>query len=97
MGILTVADRQALALTASALAQHERAAAVITERGSTYETRTEAGAVLFRERAEVRIAGDSWRRAMRGLLEFGLSPASRGRVDVKAQDDSDPASKYFTD
>ena len=52
-------DRGALALTCSALAEHQAAAAVVVELGATYEARTEAGAILYRERPQVRIAADS--------------------------------------
>lgn len=78
-------DRQALALTCEALAQHQAAAAIIAAQGSTYEAVTEAGAILVRERPEVRIAADAWRRALRGLAEFGLTPASRCRVPQPLQ------------
>jgi P27 family predicted phage terminase small subunit len=81
-GVMTEADRQALALTCSALAEHEAAAAVVADLGAAYEARTEAGAIMHRQRPEVAIAADAWRRAMRGLSEFGLTPASRGRVEV---------------
>jgi P27 family predicted phage terminase small subunit len=80
-GVLTEADQHALALTCTALAQHEAAAAVIAEHGHSYQVVTESGTVLHRVRPEVAIAADSWRRAMRGLSEFGLTPASRGRVE----------------
>jgi P27 family predicted phage terminase small subunit len=82
-GVLTEADRQALALTCEALAEHQTARAVLAELGSTYECRTESGAVMYRVRPEAGLAADAWRRAMRGLCEFGLSPSSRGRIDVK--------------
>jgi P27 family predicted phage terminase small subunit len=80
-GVLTEADQHALALLCTALAEHEAAAAVVAELGATYEARTESGTILHRVRPEVAIAADSWRRAMRGLSEFGLTPASRGRVE----------------
>ena len=82
-GVLAEADRQALALTCSALAEHQAAQSVVAASGATYEAKTEAGTVLHRQRPEVAIAADAWRRALRGLIEFGLTPASRGRIEVK--------------
>jgi P27 family predicted phage terminase small subunit len=96
MRVLTLADREALALTCSALAEHQRAAAVVAERGVAYEAPAKNGTVLYRERPEVRVASDAWRRALRGLTEFGLSPASRGRLDVPPPNDADdPVAEFF--
>lgn len=100
-GVLTTADRQALALTCSALAEHQAARAVLAAGGSTYEAEAASGAILHRERPEVRVANDAWRRAMRGLVEFGLTPASRGRLDVEpgaaAACRGDPTAEFFDD
>jgi P27 family predicted phage terminase small subunit len=100
-GVMTTADRHALALTCSALAEHRAAMAVLDAGGSTYEAASTSGAVLHRERPEVRTAADAWRRAMRGLCEFGLSPASRGRIDVEpvtaATRRGDPTVEFFDD
>ena len=79
---MTAGDRQTLALCAQALAQHDEAQAILTASGSTYEAVTQSGTVLFRPRPEVRIAADSWARALRALIELGLTPRSRGGVEV---------------
>jgi P27 family predicted phage terminase small subunit len=99
MRVLTTADGAALALVCSALAEHERAAAVVAERGAAYEAVTEAGSVMHRPRPEVAIAADSWRRALRSLTEFGLSPSSRARLDVEPGTVArrDPADEFFDD
>lgn len=78
--IMSDRDRNALALTCEALAEHEAASAVLAAEGYTYEAKTEAGTILVRERPEVRIASGAWTRALRGLAEFGLTPASRNKV-----------------
>jgi P27 family predicted phage terminase small subunit len=96
MRVLTHADREALGLTCTALAEHQRAAAIIAEHGLTYPAETRSGTTLYRERPEVRAAGDAWRRALRGLSEFGLTPTSRGRLDVEPQHVPDPADEFFT-
>jgi P27 family predicted phage terminase small subunit len=79
--VVTVADGLALELAASALVEHETAARVILEQGATYQARTEAGAVMHRARPEQAIAADAWRRAASMLQQFGLTPASRTRVE----------------
>lgn len=73
-------DRTALALACEALEQHRVTLAYLTEHGTVYEAVTGSGTVLHRVRPEVAIASDAWRRALRGLAEFGLTPASRCKV-----------------
>jgi P27 family predicted phage terminase small subunit len=101
MRVLTRADGPALALVCVALVEHERAAATVAKEGAVYKTVTEAGAVMHRPRPEVGVAQDAWRRAMKGLCEFGMSPASRGRIDVtsspRAVGPVDPTAEFFDD
>lgn len=61
--IMSEGDRTALALACEALEQHRAASALLARAGYTYEAETESGAILVRERPEVRIASDAWRRA----------------------------------
>ena len=79
---MTSGDRQTLALCCTALAAHDAAQAVLAAEGSTYEATAKSGTVLFRPRPEVRLAADAWGRALRGLIELGLTPRSRGGVEV---------------
>lgn len=79
--IATVADGVALELCAGALGEYHRAAAVIAREGATYECRTEGGGMMHRARPEVQIAESAWKRGAAMLRDFGLTPASRPRVD----------------
>jgi P27 family predicted phage terminase small subunit len=79
--VVTVADGVALELASSALVEYEINARVVLEQGSTYEATTEAGAVMHRARPEQAIAADAWRRAATMLQQFGLTPASRSKVE----------------
>ena len=78
--VLTAGDRQSLALTCEALEQHRAATVVMLEHGMTYTTINADGMEMARPRPEVTIADAAWKRAMRGLVEFGLTPASRTKV-----------------
>jgi P27 family predicted phage terminase small subunit len=80
MRVLSEADGEALALAADALADYVQARKVIEKQGHSYEATTEAGAIIVRKRPEVTIASDAWKRARLMLLEFGLTPAARGKV-----------------
>jgi P27 family predicted phage terminase small subunit len=81
--VVTLADGPALELLAGAIAEHDRAAAVIGAVGATYECPTSVGAVLHRVRPEVALAADAWRRAAVLLAGFGLTPASRSKVEAQ--------------
>jgi P27 family predicted phage terminase small subunit len=80
--IATAADGLALELSASALVEYEINARIVLERGATYEATTEAGAIMHRARPEQAIAADAWRRATAMLQQFGLTPASRTKVET---------------
>jgi P27 family predicted phage terminase small subunit len=79
--VLTAADATALALLAAAYGEYRAAEAAIREHGMVYTTETESGSVMVRPRPEVQIRSDAWRRYRSLLPEFGLSPASRSRVE----------------
>lgn len=81
MRILSVVDGVALELAAQALAEYRAAVGVLLRTGQSYECRTSAGSVMRRTRPEQAIAADAWRRAMHALEEFGLTPASRSKVE----------------
>jgi P27 family predicted phage terminase small subunit len=95
--VLTSVDRQALTLCCDALAEHRAARGVVARDGATYRTVTEGGSILYRQRPEVGIAQDSWRRALRAMVELGLTPAARGKLDVPSggAPGYDPLSEFF--
>ena len=55
---------------------------MIAAKGETYETTTPAGSVMIRQRPEVALAADAWRRYAAMLQRFGLDPVSRARVEM---------------
>jgi P27 family predicted phage terminase small subunit len=87
MRVVTVADAYALELLCEALAEHRQARAVLHSKGFTYTTKTVGDVVMERKRPECAIASDSWRRAKIGLSNFGLDPASRGRVETVPEEE----------
>jgi P27 family predicted phage terminase small subunit len=82
MNVLTHADGPALELLAFALAEYDLNARVLLEQGASYECKTESGAVMQRARPEQAIAADAWRRAAQMLAAFGLTPASRSKIET---------------
>lgn len=100
MGVLTMADATALSLLCDAWAEYLDAREVVNGEGMTYATRTEGkdgadGSVMYRKRPEVEIAQDAWRRVMKALAEFGLTPSSRSRIKLPGLPDPvDPFDEF---
>jgi P27 family predicted phage terminase small subunit len=69
----------------SALAEYQSAVAILNAEGSTYRCVTKSGDVMQRQRPEVAIAQDAWRRAKMMLEQFGLTPVARSRVQARPQ------------
>jgi P27 family predicted phage terminase small subunit len=84
MGVMTVADAPALELLCLAYQEYRQAADLVLLRGSTYRSRTPTG-YLMRKRPEVQVASDAWRRVKAMLVELGLTPAARTRLEATAE------------
>jgi P27 family predicted phage terminase small subunit len=75
-------DGMIVELTAWALADHARLATLVRELGESYETTSENGSKLRRQRPEVALTNQAWQRVVTGLRELGLSPVSRDKVET---------------
>lgn len=93
MGVVTVADPLALSMLADAVGEYIEARTVVIAEGATYWT--EGQSRMLRPRPEVAIASDAWRRAKQLLTEFGLTPASRGRVSGSPEKAEDPLEAWM--
>ena len=91
MKLCTAADGPALMLLTETLAEWAEARKAVHLCGLTYDTTTVTGDVMRRPNPEVAIASDAMKRSLRMLLEFGLTPASRGKVSaLNDGDGNDP-------
>jgi P27 family predicted phage terminase small subunit len=79
--VATGVDDLALELAAAAAAEFWRLHAVIAEKGAVYTTTTPTGSEMVRQRPEVALMQDAWRRFASMLRQFGLDPVSRTRVE----------------
>jgi P27 family predicted phage terminase small subunit len=86
MGVLTMADGLALELLADAYGEYREARAVLRKQGLTFI----AGDVV-RPRPEVQIANKAWARVAKMLIEFGLTPSARVRLQVESTATNDAA------
>lgn len=90
MGVLTVADGDALALMCDAYAEYLEAREQVDKEGMTYETTNQSGDIMIRAHPAVAIASDAWRRVRAMQTEFGLTPSSRGKISTGKKKDGDP-------
>lgn len=85
MNILTAADQIALAVYCQAYADYIEAQKIIQENGITYEYTNKAGITNIVARPEVLIAQKNAEIIRKFCIEFGLTPSSRGRIQLPGE------------
>lgn len=99
MGVLTDADTYALERLAECYAEIIDLQRVIDEEGRTYQTTTYGkegdSNTMHRQRPEVAMLSDADRRFKGYLVEFGLTPAARCKVQTSAEEEADPLQDYI--
>jgi len=78
-------DRYALQMFADAWEDYVAARNIIRQHGPTYSTTTPAGDTMFRPRPELSMMQNAWDRLKKMLPEYGLTAASRAKIDAKEQ------------
>lgn len=63
--------------------------------GYTYRTETQNGDVLIKAHPAAAMKADAWKRIRAMLAEFGMSPASRAKVNIAGPDDVDPLAELL--
>jgi P27 family predicted phage terminase small subunit len=89
MRLVTAADVHALALTVDAYVDYIELRRIIEDSGQTYRTEGRYG-LQVKSRPEVVMAGKRWEQTIKGLIEFGMTPASRSRVSAEPKPNDDP-------
>ena len=103
MGVLTEADTYALERLAECYSEILDCQAIIREHGRTYETESYGGGTgddavhntMHRPRPEVGMLADADRRFKSYLVEFGLTPAARTKVQASGEEKGDALESYF--
>lgn len=85
---LAMADKRVLELACRAHEDHVQASDLLAANGLTYESETLTGTIV-RARPEVAMRADSWKRFLKALAELGLTPMSRGRIQVPIPPEAD--------
>jgi P27 family predicted phage terminase small subunit len=92
MKLISYGDTAALMLLTDALAEWCAVRKTITRKGRTQTVMGKFGSSI-KARPEVAMEADLWRRASAMLTQFGLTPASRGKVSaLGAAEEKDPLS-----
>lgn len=92
---LATADRRVLELACRAHEDHLQASELLAANGLTYESETPTGTIV-RPRPEVAMRTDCWKRFLKALSELGLTPMSRGRIQIPLlPEDLDPLEEFL--
>lgn len=89
MKVLSVADRHALMLLCDAYREYREARRTVEKEGQVIDVENKYGTVKAVHPA-VKIASDAWRRVRLMLVEFGLTPAARAKVNSEEKAEQDP-------
>ena len=84
---VSATDLAALELLCYAYADLCASREAVTEHGRTYTETTAGGTQLLKARPEVQMASDAARRMRQLLVELGMTPASRGKVERRPAKD----------
>ena len=95
MGVLTVADVLALERLCDIYADILQLRLTIADEGRTYTVQTEGG-FLIKANPAVAMLADADRRFKSYLVEFGLTPAARTKVNVNGgEKEADTLNQFF--
>lgn len=95
MRVITAADVPMLALTIDAYADYIETRLHTARVGATYETEGRYG-IQVKRRPDVEIANRRWEHAKSGLIEFGMSPASRSKIAAVPADEKSALAKLLS-
>ncbi len=98
MGVLTEADTLALERLCECYSEILDCRELIARDGRTYTTTTMSGDALIKANPAVAMLGDADRRFKSYLVEFGLSPAARSKVQGANSEETgkeDPLAEFF--
>ena len=91
VGLLTSVDGEAFAAACQCWKTYVECQRYLKKHGYTYEYENKAGAVNEIERPQVKIGQKALDQFKAFCTEFGLTPSSRTRIEIKhGQEDEDP-------
>ena len=94
-GIISQLDARALELLVEAYTEYRHHCDTLEVEGYTYRTETQSGDVLIKAHPAAIMKADAWKRLRAMLGEFGMTPASRSKVNAKGPDAVDPLAEFM--
>lgn len=95
MGVITTLDGMALELLIGAYVEWRTHRDFLDTEGETYTTKTALGDTLIKAHPRVAMMADAWKR-LRGMMsEFGMTPASRSKVNSGGAGEVDPLEEFL--
>ncbi|MDX7198322.1 phage terminase small subunit P27 family, partial [Escherichia coli] len=94
-GIISQLDARALELLVEAYTEYRHHCETLDAEGYTYRTETQNGDVMIKAHPAAAMKADVWKRIRAMLAEFGMSPASRAKVNTAGPDDVDPLAELL--
>lgn len=95
MGVLTIADGMAIELLCDAYAEWRDLDTLIKKEGRTYKTISTSGDEVIKGHPAVAMRSDAWKRIKSMMVEFGLTAASRTKVNAEKPEEVDPLDEYM--
>lgn len=95
VGLLTLADRTALAAYCQAYARWREAEEIINREGMTYEYTNKNGSTNITARPEVAISRENLVLVRQFCQEFGLTPSARAKMRVPKAAEKDPFDEFI--
>ena len=88
-GVLKKVQEHQLVMYCNAVATAQKAQKVLDRQGTTYKTKTQMGSTMVRKRPELEIVDKMMGHARQFAMQFGLTPASEGRISAAPKKQSD--------
>ena len=95
IGVMSQLDARALELLVEAYTEYRHHCDTLEVEGYTYRTETQSGDVLIKAHPAAFMKADAWKRLRAMLGEFGMTPASRSKVNAKGPDAVDPLAEFM--
>lgn len=95
VGVMSTLDAKALELLVEAYTEYRHHCEVLDEEGYTYQTGSATGEKIVKAHPAAAMKADVWKRIRAMLSEFGMTPASRSKVEIKAPGEEDPFAEFL--
>ncbi|KKF38700.1 MAG: phage terminase small subunit P27 family [Hafnia alvei] len=95
VGVMSTLDAKALELLVEAYTEYRHHCEVLDEEGYTYQTGSATGEKIVKAHPAAAMKADAWKRIRAMLSEFGMTPASRSKVEIKAPAGEDPFAEFL--